>query len=90
VRAWRVGIDDRPVGGLCAREKLFEAYERASGTRVDPAAVRWWEIFGNFKWAVICIMQAATFLGGVKNVELAALGRRIAENELELLDLMEV
>jgi hypothetical protein len=34
-------------------------------------------------------MQAATFLGGLKNVELAALGRRIVENELELLDLME-
>jgi len=89
VRAWRFGNDDRPVGGLCAREKLFEAYERASGTPVDPAAVRWWEIFGNFKWAVICIMQAATFLGGLRNVELAALGRRIVENELELLDLME-
>jgi hypothetical protein len=33
-------------------------------------------------------MQAQTFLSGVKNVELAALGRRIVEMELELLDLM--
>jgi aminoglycoside phosphotransferase (APT) family kinase protein len=29
VRAWRFGNDDRPVGGLCAREELFEAYERS-------------------------------------------------------------
>jgi aminoglycoside phosphotransferase (APT) family kinase protein len=89
VRSWRFGVDDRPVGGLCARERLFAAYERASGAPVDPDVVRWWEIFGDFKWGVICIMQAQTFLGGVKNVELAALGRRIVEMELELLDLME-
>jgi aminoglycoside phosphotransferase (APT) family kinase protein len=89
VRSWRFGVDDEPVGGLCARERLFAAYERASGVVVDPAAVRWWEVFGNFKWAVICIMQAQTFLNGVKNVELAALGRRIVEMELELMDLTE-
>jgi aminoglycoside phosphotransferase (APT) family kinase protein len=89
VRSWRFGADDKPVAGLCERERLFAAYERASGAPVDPRAVRWWEVFGNFKWAVICIMQAQTFLNGVKNVELAALGRRIVEMELELLDLME-
>src|SRR5262245_36731190 len=89
VRAWRFGVDDRPVAGLCERERLCAAYERASGERVDRAAVRWWEVFGNFKWGVICIMQAQTFLNGVKNVELAALGRRIVETELELMDLME-
>jgi len=89
VRSWRFGADTEPVGGLCARERLFAAYERAAGVAVDPAVVRWWEVFGNFKWAVICIMQAQTFLNGVKNVELAALGRRIVEMELELLDLME-
>ena len=89
VRSWRFGADDRPVAGLCPRERLFAAYEQASGAAVDPAVVRWWEVFGNFKWGVICIMQAQTFLGGVKNVELAALGRRIVEMELELLDLME-
>ena len=89
VRSWRFGADAQPVAGLCARERLFTAYERSSGVRVDPAVVRWWEVFGNFKWGVICVMQAQTFLNGVKNVELAALGRRIVEQELELLDLME-
>ena len=89
VRSWRFGADAQPVAGLCERERLFAAYERASGVAVDPAVVRWWEVFGNFKWGVICVMQAQTFLNGVKNVELAALGRRIVEMELELLDLME-
>jgi len=90
VRAWRFGADDRAVGGLCERAALFAAYERAGGRPVDADAVRWWEIFGNLKWAVICIMQARTFLdGGVQSVELASLGRRVVEMELELLELTE-
>jgi aminoglycoside phosphotransferase (APT) family kinase protein len=89
VRSWRFGNDDRPAGGLCDRERLVAAYEEARGERVDRAAVRWWEIFGNLKWGVICIMQAQTFLRGVPNVELASLGRRTAEMEWELLELME-
>src|SRR5262245_44308767 len=90
VRAWRFGADGRPVGGLCAREELFAAYERAGGTEVDREAVRWWEVFGNLRWAVMCIMQARTFMDGVvASVELASLGRRVAEMELELLELTE-
>ena len=90
VRSWRFGADDRPAGGLTDRETFFTAYERAAGASVDRAAVRWWEVFGNLKWAVICILQARTFLdGAVKSVELASLGRRVAETELELLELTE-
>jgi aminoglycoside phosphotransferase (APT) family kinase protein len=89
VRSWRFGAAP-PVGGLSAREPFFAAYEAAGGGPVDPAAARWWEVFGNLKWAVICILQARTALeGGVRNIELASLGRRVAEMELELLDLME-
>ena len=90
VRSWRFGADERPVGGLCAREEFFAAYERAGGAPLDPATVRWWEVFGNLKWAIICIMQARTFLdGAVKSVELASLGRRVVEMEFELLELTE-
>ena len=90
VRSWRFGADGNPVGGLCERERFFAAYERAGGGRVDATAVRWWETFGNLKWAIMCIMQAKTFLdGAVRSVELASLGRRVAEMELELLALME-
>jgi aminoglycoside phosphotransferase (APT) family kinase protein len=89
VRAWRFGAP-APVGGLCERERLFAAYERAGGVPVDAAAVRWWEVLGNFKWATICIMQARSVLdGAVKSLELASLGRRVAEMEIELLSLTE-
>nr|BFE78908.1 hypothetical protein GCM10020093_015090 [Planobispora longispora] len=30
--------------------ELVESYEKASGHRVDPDALRWWETFGVLKW----------------------------------------
>lgn len=48
------------------------------------------QVLGNLRWAVICIAQARTHLDGlVRSVELASLGRRTAETEWELLELME-
>jgi len=90
VRAWRFGNDANPVGGLGTREDFFRQYERASGTAVEPEAVRFWEVFGNLRWGIITISQARTHLDGyVKSVELASIGRRTAETELELLNLIE-
>jgi aminoglycoside phosphotransferase (APT) family kinase protein len=90
VRAWRFGRDDLAIGGLCSRERFWALYECESGRRVDPAAARYWEIFGNWKWAVICVMQGASHKAGVRpDVELAAIGRRVAEVEWEILDLLE-
>ncbi|RMF19512.1 MAG: phosphotransferase family protein [Deltaproteobacteria bacterium] len=90
VRAWRFGADDLPAGGLCSREHLWSLYEQASGRRVDPERAMYWEIFGNWKWAIICMVQAAGHKAGrFPDVELAAIGRRVAEVEWELLDLLE-
>jgi len=90
VRAWRYGAEGRAVGGLCSREHFWELYERESGRAVDPASARYWEVFGNWKWAVICMVQAASHRAGrYPNVELASLGRRVAEVEWELLALLD-
>ncbi len=90
VRSWRFGNDDKPVAGVGQREELFRAYEAAGGRKVDPAVVHWWEVFGNLRWGVICIMQARAYLDGLsKSVELATIGRRTAETEWELLNLLE-
>ena len=90
VRAWRFGNDQKPVGGLSSREDFFRAYEKASGVSVDPEAARFWEVFGNLRWGIITISQARTHIDGfVKSVELASIGRRTAETELELLNLIE-
>ena len=90
VRSWRFGNDHLPVAGVGQREELFRAYEAAGGRHVDPNAVHWWEVFGNLRWGIICIMQASAYLTGMsKSVELATIGRRTAETEWELLNLME-
>ena len=88
VRAWRFGNDALPVGGIGTREALVAAYEGAGGVRVDPEALRFWEVCGNYKLALVFITQARVFLDGLASVELASLGRRIAEAEDELLNLI--
>ncbi|MEX2159786.1 MAG: phosphotransferase family protein [Dehalococcoidia bacterium] len=90
VRSWRFGSDDKPVGGIGTREEFWRAYEAAGGFPVDAEHVRFWELFGNLRWGIICISQAKTYLdGNSTSVELAAIGRRVAETEWELLQLME-
>lgn len=88
VTAWRFGAA-APVGGFGTRDQLFAAYEDAAETPVDRDAVHWWEIFGNLRWAVICIVQAQRHLSGrERSVELATIGRRVAEVEQDLFELL--
>jgi aminoglycoside phosphotransferase (APT) family kinase protein len=84
VKAWRFG-GASPVAGLGTYGELFRAYERAGGQHVDPEVVRWWEVLGTWKWGVMCILQASAHLtGAVRSHELAAIGRRVCENEYDL------
>jgi aminoglycoside phosphotransferase (APT) family kinase protein len=89
VRAWRFGNDALPVGGVGTREALVRAYQEAGGAPVDPEALRFWEVCGNFKLALVFISQCRAWIDGVPSLELASLGRRTAEAEQELLELIE-
>jgi aminoglycoside phosphotransferase (APT) family kinase protein len=90
MRDWRFGADHLHMGGLCSRERFIRAYEDYSGRQVDRAAVDWWEIVGNIRWGIICLAQAERHLSGRDpSVELASLGRRSAEMQLEALRLIE-
>jgi aminoglycoside phosphotransferase (APT) family kinase protein len=88
VYSWRFGADP-PVGGFGEREELFAGYEAAGGGKIDPAHVRWWEIFGSLRWGIVCKQQAWGHLTGyIRSVEHAAIGRRSAETEADLLNLI--
>lgn len=90
VRSWRFGQDHLTCGGVGRREDLVAAYEKASGRAVDLDALRFWEIFGNLNWGVITLMQVRPFLDRTyPSLELASIGRRAAETEWELLNLLE-
>ncbi|MFT4656997.1 MAG: aminoglycoside phosphotransferase (APT) family kinase protein [Candidatus Aldehydirespiratoraceae bacterium] len=84
VKAWRFG-QAPPVAGLGQYGELFAAYESAGGRKVDANVVRWWEVLGTWKWAIMCILQANVHLSGAaRSHELAAVGRRVCENEHDL------
>jgi len=89
VRAWRFG-GAHPVAGLGSYEELFDSYASESGVRPEREVVRWWEILATLKWGIMCIVQANTHLSGVsRSHELAAIGRRVCENEYDLIRLLE-
>ena len=89
IRSWRFGNDDRPVAGVGVLDEFLAAYVAAGGEPLDRGRVRYWEVFGNVKWAVICARQAHDHLTGVRRShELASLGRRICEPEWDMLALI--
>lgn len=89
VRAWRFG-GAGAAAGLGSREELLAAYRAAGGSDVSANELRWWETLGTLRWGVICMAQAWAHLSGAyRSVELAAIGRRVCEQEWDLLTLLE-
>ncbi|ROO90851.1 aminoglycoside phosphotransferase (APT) family kinase protein [Actinocorallia herbida] len=85
VKAWRFG-SPLAAGGFGTREELLAGYAEGGGTPPSPETLRWWEVFGTLRWTVLCRHQAERFLSGADdNVEFAVLGRRVCEQEHDLL-----
>ena len=88
VKAWRFG-EPLPVGGVGTIDDLLSAYESVAATSVDRDAFHWWLVQKTLQWGIGCMGQAAAHLGGlVRSVELAAIGRRVAEQEWDLIELL--
>jgi aminoglycoside phosphotransferase (APT) family kinase protein len=85
VREWRHGKGDLQLGGVSKREPFIKAYELASKRTVDRKQVDYWEILGNLRQAVIYLSQANKPNPGL---DVAVLGRRSAEMQLEMLRLI--
>ena len=84
-KAWRFG-SARPVGGFGARADLMAGYASGGGTPPDEETQRWWELYGTVRWALLCRRQAERYLtGGEASIELAVLGRRVCEQEFDVL-----
>jgi aminoglycoside phosphotransferase (APT) family kinase protein len=89
IRSWRFGNDELPVAGVGELDQFLAAYESADGSPIDAERLRFWEVLGNVKWAIICARQAHDHLTGVRRShELASLGRRICEPEWDMLELI--
>jgi aminoglycoside phosphotransferase (APT) family kinase protein len=88
-RAWRFG-SSRPAAGLGDLEEFLDAYRAAGGAEVSPGSLRWWQVLATLKWGIMCIVQASAHQRGAsRSVELAAIGRRVAETQEDLLELID-
>src|SRR6266699_2548062 len=84
-KAWRFGSAN-PVGGFGARADLMSGYAEGGGIPPDEATQQWWELYGTVRWALLCRRQAERYLSGAEpSVELAVLGRRVCEQEWDIL-----
>jgi aminoglycoside phosphotransferase (APT) family kinase protein len=90
IRAWRFGAPEQlGAGGLGSVETFLAEYEEAAGVELDRDVFRWWLTVATLRWGVICRFQAERHLSGqTPSVELAAIGRRVAETEWDVLDLL--
>lgn len=87
--SWRFGRTDLPVGGFGDYASLFAGYESISGQSVDPARVKFWEVFGSFWWAIGCLGMAEHYRSGPdKTVERPAIGRRSSECQIDCVNLL--
>lgn len=84
--SWRFGRPDLPVGGIAHWQPFIEAYEGAGGRRIDRHQIRYWNIFGLVRWAVLNLMQGYGHVDGTRRgLVFAACGRNADLIEYELL-----
>ena len=90
VNSWRFGQSQNRVGGFGALEDLLNVYNQRSGLSITPHDVDWWEMLGTLKWGVMCMIMYEAFRSGADaSVERAAIGRRVSETEIDLINLLE-
>ena len=69
---------------------LLDAYAAAGGPQMTPRDIDWWEMMGSLKWGIMCMTMYEAFRSGADpSVERAAIGRRVSETEIDLVNLLE-
>ena len=90
VNSWRFGQTQNRVGGFGRIEDLLTAYNAKRGTDFTAKDVDWWEMLGTLKWGIMCMIMYEAFRSGADpSVERAAIGRRVSETEIDLINLLE-
>lgn len=85
-KCWRFGADGHEAGGIAARAAFYADYTAAASRAIEDARVRYYEVMAHARWAVIAAQQAMRHRSGAEpSLELALVGRRLAELEHEIL-----
>ncbi|MEC9114294.1 MAG: phosphotransferase family protein [Actinomycetota bacterium] len=87
--SWRFGRRDLEVGGFGIIDDLIFGYEDESGKAVDRDALKFWEVFGSFWWAIGCLGMTDQYRNGPDaTVERPAIGRRSSECQVDCVNLL--
>lgn len=87
---WRFSRPDRPGYGLTSLEALTDAYAAAGGVAFDADRFRFWTVYRTFWWALGCLQMGGLWRAGHdRSLERVVVARRTAEQELDLLLLLE-
>lgn len=90
VNSWRFGISENRVGGFGNLEELLESYSLEGGNEFTAKEIDWFEMLGSLKWGIMCMTMYEVFRSGADpSVERAAIGRRVSETEIDILNLLE-
>ncbi|MGY5207507.1 phosphotransferase family protein [Nocardia gipuzkoensis] len=85
LRMWRFRADEREFGGLAGRAAFVRGYSRGGGG-FDEDRFRWWKVMCTLAWGIGLAGQAAAHSdGSVRDIVMAASGRRVSEIEWDLL-----
>ncbi len=89
MRAWRFGADDREVGGIGRRSDLYRGYGAAGGEPIDAGAIHYADVLVHLFTGAVFMMRGVQYREGTeRSLEGAAISRRIAEIEYDLLQLL--
>lgn len=87
--SWRFGRAHLPVGGFGLADDFYAGYESVTGEAVDRQAVKFWQVFGSFWWAVGCLSMAEHYRNGPdQSVERPGIGRRSSECQVDCVNLL--
>ena len=87
---WRFGALDKPAFGVGSIEEYLAGYEAAGGVKVDRNRFHFWLVYRTLWWALGCLQMGQAWRSGAdRTVERVVIGRRTAEQELDLLLLLE-
>ncbi len=90
VNSWRFGQSQNRVGGFGQLDELLATYNDKTGLSLTSKDIDWWEMLGSLKWGIMCMIMYGAFRSGADaSVERAAIGRRVSETEIDLINLLE-
>ncbi|MDD9935328.1 MAG: phosphotransferase family protein [Myxococcales bacterium] len=87
---WRFGRLDRTAGGFGTKAELFAGYSSVTGEPVDGARFHHCQVLHTVRWCIGTMSELRVYRDGDDpSLERGLVGRRLAETELDLLDLLE-